>query len=155
MNLQFGERYEKLGAEAQAFCAGSWPPRGSEAGLPERAQAIAWRRRAMAAGFLHRSVPPAYGGAGASYGGAGAGTRGSGRPTSSDGRGTVDGAFAELGLSRGATAAEIKQTWRKLSLENHPDRVAHLGEEFRKLAEERMRRINAAYDVLKQTGFAS
>jgi alkylation response protein AidB-like acyl-CoA dehydrogenase len=65
MNLQFGERYEKLGAEAQAFCAGSWPPRGAEAGLPERAQAIAWRRRAMAAGFLHRSVPPVYGGAGA------------------------------------------------------------------------------------------
>jgi DnaJ like chaperone protein len=58
-------------------------------------------------------------------------------------------------LGRDATAADVKQAWRKLSLDNHPDRVAHLGEEFRKLAEERMRRINSAYDVLKQAGMAA
>jgi len=75
------------------------------------------------------------------------------RPEPFDGR--VDRSLAELGLARGANAADIKQAWRKLSMENHPDRVAHLGEEFRKLAEERMRRINAAYDVLKQAGLAS
>lgn len=69
--------------------------------------------------------------------------------------GSVDRALAELGLARGASAADIKQAWRKLSMENHPDRVAHLGAEFRKLAEERMRRINAAYDVLKQCGLAA
>lgn len=69
--------------------------------------------------------------------------------------GRVERALAELGLAREATSVEIKQAWRKLSLENHPDRVAHLGEEFRQLAEERMRRINAAYDVLKQAGRAS
>ena len=67
----------------------------------------------------------------------------------------VERALAELGLGSGATAAEIKQAWRKLSLDNHPDRAAHLGEEFRKLAEERMRRINSAYDVLKQAGLAA
>jgi alkylation response protein AidB-like acyl-CoA dehydrogenase len=65
MNLQFGEKYEKLRAEARAFCEASWPPRGDEARLASREQAIAWRRRAMAAGFLHRTVPPAHGGAGA------------------------------------------------------------------------------------------
>jgi DnaJ like chaperone protein len=75
------------------------------------------------------------------------------RTESFDGR--VERALAELGLERGATAADIKQAWRKLSMDNHPDRVAHLGEEFRKLAEERMRRINAAYDVLKQAGLSS
>jgi alkylation response protein AidB-like acyl-CoA dehydrogenase len=65
MNLQFGEKYEKLRAEVRAFCAGSWPLAGGEARLSEREQAIAWRRRALAAGFLHRTVPQAYGGAGA------------------------------------------------------------------------------------------
>ena len=65
MNLQFGEKYEKLRAEVRAFCAGSWPLRGGEARLGEREQAIAWRKRALAAGFLHRTVPRAYGGAGA------------------------------------------------------------------------------------------
>jgi DnaJ like chaperone protein len=67
----------------------------------------------------------------------------------------IERALGELGLERGATAAEIKQAWRKLSLDNHPDRVTHLGDEFRKLAEERMRRINAAYDTLKQAGLAA
>ncbi len=65
MNLQFGEKYEKLRAEVRSFCAESWPPRGAESGLAEREQAIAWRKRAIAAGFLHRTVPRAYGGAGA------------------------------------------------------------------------------------------
>jgi len=44
--------------------AGSWPPRAAEARLTEREQAIAWRKRALAAGFLHRTVPKVYGGAG-------------------------------------------------------------------------------------------
>ena len=65
MNLQFGEKYETLRAEVRAFCEASWPPRGDEARLGAREQAIAWRRRAMAAGFLHRTAPRAYGGAGA------------------------------------------------------------------------------------------
>ena len=65
MNLQFGEKYEKLRAEVRAFCAESWPPLGAEARLAEREQAIAWRKRALAAGFLYRTVPRAYGGAGA------------------------------------------------------------------------------------------
>jgi len=64
MNLQFGEAYERLRAEVHAFCAGSWPLRGEEARLPEREQAIAWRKRALAAGWLSRTVPAAYGGAG-------------------------------------------------------------------------------------------
>jgi alkylation response protein AidB-like acyl-CoA dehydrogenase len=64
VNLQFGEKYEKLRAEARAFCEASWPPRGAEAQLPAREQARLWRKRAMAAGFLHRTIPRAYGGAG-------------------------------------------------------------------------------------------
>lgn len=67
----------------------------------------------------------------------------------------VTEALSVLGVRRGASAAEIKQAWRKLSLENHPDRVSHLGEEFRTIAEQRMRRINAAYDVLKAEGLAA
>jgi len=65
MNLQFGEKYETLRAEVQAFCAASWPLSGDEARLSEREQAIAWRKRALAAGFLYRTIPRAYGGAGA------------------------------------------------------------------------------------------
>lgn len=67
-------------------------------------------------------------------------------------RSAVDDALAALGLPPGATAAEIKSAWRRLSLEHHPDRVAHLGTEFAQLAEERMRKINQAYTLLKEAG---
>jgi len=66
----------------------------------------------------------------------------------------VDEALAMLGMTRGASADEIKQAWRKLSMENHPDRAAHLGDEFRKLAGERMSQINKAYETLKEAGLA-
>lgn len=64
MNLHFGERYETLRGEVRAFCAETWPPRGDEARGDDRARAIAWKKRAMAAGYLHRTIPAEYGGAG-------------------------------------------------------------------------------------------
>jgi len=67
-------------------------------------------------------------------------------------RNEVNEALATLGLPPEADAAEIKASWRKLSLDNHPDRVTHLGPEFRALAEERMRKINHAYTRLKEAG---
>ncbi len=67
----------------------------------------------------------------------------------------VDKALGVLGLQRGASAQDIKHAWRRLSKENHPDRAAHLGEEFRKMAEQRMRGINGAYETLKEAGLAS
>ncbi len=56
--------------------------------------------------------------------------------------------YAEFGLAPGASIAEIKSTYRKLVKKYHPDKVAHLGEEFRKKAEEKMKRINQAYILL-------
>jgi DnaJ like chaperone protein len=80
---------------------------------------------------------------------------GGGRPGAAPAPDRTAEALATLGLSRGATPEQIKTAWRALSKENHPDRVAHLGEEFRRLAEERMRKINAAYETLKEAGLAS
>jgi len=58
--------------------------------------------------------------------------------------------YAELGLEKGADFAAIKLAYRKLSMQYHPDKVAHLGEEFKKVAEEKMKEINAAYDYFKK-----
>ena len=49
-----------------------------------------------------------------------------------------------LGVSPGASAEEIRRAYRKLAKEYHPDKTG--GD---KVAEERMKEINAAYDVLK------
>lgn len=58
--------------------------------------------------------------------------------------------YAVLGLETGASEDEIKKAYRKLSMKYHPDKVRHLGDEFRKVAEEKMKEINAAYDFFKK-----
>ena len=63
---------------------------------------------------------------------------------------TADRYYAVLGLKPGADAASIKKAHRKLSMKYHPDKVQHLGEEFRLVAEEKMKEINAAYDFFKK-----
>lgn len=51
--------------------------------------------------------------------------------------------YSLLGVSKGATEAEIKQAYRKLAMKHHPDR--NPGD---KAAEEQFRKINSAYEVL-------
>ncbi|MBU0729535.1 MAG: TerB family tellurite resistance protein [Proteobacteria bacterium] len=53
-----------------------------------------------------------------------------------------------LGLEPGATPAEIKKAYRALSMKYHPDKVNHLGEEFKQVAEEKMKLLNEAYQRL-------
>lgn len=45
---------------------------------------------------------------------------------------------------------EIKKAYRKIAMENHPDKVGHLGEDIRKAAEEKFSRINVAYEKIKK-----
>ncbi|MBL0700447.1 MAG: DnaJ domain-containing protein [Desulfosarcina sp.] len=54
-----------------------------------------------------------------------------------------------LDVSRNASPEEIKKAYRKLANQYHPDKVAHLGDEFKKLAEERFKEIQEAYQTLK------
>ena len=63
-------------------------------------------------------------------------------------QGGTDQYYAILGLEPGADKESVKKAYRKLSMKYHPDKVSHLGEEFRSVAEEKMKEINAAYDFL-------
>ena len=54
-----------------------------------------------------------------------------------------------LGIERNATPEEVKQAYRQLANKYHPDKVAHLGDEFKKLAEMRFKDIQKAYQELK------
>jgi DnaJ like chaperone protein len=58
--------------------------------------------------------------------------------------------YAVLGLEPGADMETIKKSYRQLSMKYHPDKVSHLGDEFKKIAEEKMKEINAAYDFFKR-----
>jgi len=56
--------------------------------------------------------------------------------------------YAILGVAPGASSEEIKAAYRRLAGKYHPDKVQHLGKEFQKLAEERFKQIQQAYDDL-------
>lgn len=58
--------------------------------------------------------------------------------------------YATLGLEKGADIEAVKKAYRKLSMEYHPDKVRHLGDEFQAVAEEKMKEINQAYDYIKK-----
>jgi len=58
--------------------------------------------------------------------------------------------YATLGLEKGADMEEVKKAYRKLSMQYHPDKVRHLGNEFQAVAEEKMKEINQAYDYFKK-----
>ena len=62
--------------------------------------------------------------------------------------GELKSPYDVLGIERGASQSEIKAAYRRLANKYHPDKVAHLGEEFQKLAEQRFKQIQEAYRYL-------
>lgn len=60
-------------------------------------------------------------------------------------------AYATLGITESASAAEIKKAYRRLIGQYHPDKLVSRGlpEEMMEKAKARVREINAAYDQVK------
>ena len=64
--------------------------------------------------------------------------------------GGVDNPHRVLGVEPDASQEDIRRAYRHLAAQYHPDKVAHLGADLRRLAEQKFKAIQAAYEVLKR-----
>lgn len=66
----------------------------------------------------------------------------------------VDSAYKILGIDSNATDEDVKKAYREMAKKYHPDKVAYLGEDVRKSAEQKLQEVNEAYEkIKKQRGF--
>jgi len=59
-------------------------------------------------------------------------------------------AYEVLDIDKSVSDDEVKKAFRKLAMKYHPDRVNTLGEEVRKSATEKFKKLQEAYDVIKK-----
>ena len=53
-----------------------------------------------------------------------------------------------LGIEPSATNEEVKKAYRKMAIKYHPDKVATLGPDVQKAAEEKFKAISQAYEAI-------
>jgi DnaJ like chaperone protein len=64
--------------------------------------------------------------------------------------GAIDGAYTILEIDPAASDEEVKKAYRRMAMKYHPDKVSHLGEDFKKVAQEKFRKVKDAYDKIKK-----
>ncbi len=58
--------------------------------------------------------------------------------------------YAILEIDPSVADGEVKNAYRKMAKKYHPDKVSHLGEELRSVAEEKFKAVNNAYKEIKR-----
>lgn len=62
----------------------------------------------------------------------------------------TDSAYKILEIESTATDADLKKAYRNMAMKYHPDKVGHLGDDFKKVANEKFRKVQEAYDKIKK-----
>jgi len=63
----------------------------------------------------------------------------------------VDGDYKILEITKNATDEELKKAYRRMAVKYHPDKVTHLGEEYRLSAKEKFQKVQEAYENIKKS----
>ena len=62
----------------------------------------------------------------------------------------ADSAYKVLGIEPSATDDEVRKAYKRMALKYHPDKVATLGEDVQKAAEEKFKKVQQAYEQIKK-----
>ena len=62
----------------------------------------------------------------------------------------TDAAYKILEIDPEAGDEEVKKAYRRMAMKYHPDKVSHLGDDFKKVAQEKFRKVKEAYDQIKK-----
>ena len=62
----------------------------------------------------------------------------------------IEAAYAVLEITASASDEEVKVAYRRMAMKHHPDKVATLGPDVQKAAEEKFRKIQEAYETIKR-----
>jgi DnaJ like chaperone protein len=60
-------------------------------------------------------------------------------------------AYDILETTENASDDEIKKAYRQMAVRFHPDKVEHLGDEFKKSAHEKFQKVNEAYEKIRKS----
>jgi len=62
----------------------------------------------------------------------------------------TDSSYKILEIEPTSSDEDVKKAYRRMAMKYHPDKVSHLGEDFKKVAHEKFRKVQAAYDQIKK-----
>jgi len=63
---------------------------------------------------------------------------------------TLDAAYKVLGITAQASDEEVKKAYRRMALKYHPDKVGHLGDDFKEVAKGKFQKVNNAYEKIRK-----
>jgi len=62
----------------------------------------------------------------------------------------VDGDYKILEIDKNASDDEVKKAYRKMAVKYHPDKVSHMGDEYKDAAKQKFQKMKDAYDNIKK-----